>query len=275
MTSFNKFPDVFKEGLGTYTGPKAKIHVNQDASPLYYKARPVPYMLRQKVEEALERDVRNGVMKPVETSKWAAPIVPVLKADGETVRICGDYKMTVNKQSTLDNYPIPKEQDLFACLAGGNHFTKLDLANAYQQMLLDEESMKYTTVNTHKGLFMYARLPFGVKSAPGIFQRQIENLLKEVSHTVVRSDDILLTGSTKEEHISNLNEVLNRLTKYGLRLKKEKCSFYKPEVVFLGKRVNATGVSPTEEKVQAIKKVPSPTDVTHPTSCASLAHPML
>ncbi|XP_033103603.1 uncharacterized protein K02A2.6-like [Anneissia japonica] len=135
----NKFPDVFKDGLGTYTGPKAKIHVNPDATPLYYKARAVPYMLRQKVEEALERDVRNGVVKHVETSEWAAPIVPVLKADGETVRSCGDYKLTMNKQSTLDNYPIPKEQDLFACLAGGKYFTKPDLANAYQQMLLDEE----------------------------------------------------------------------------------------------------------------------------------------
>ena len=257
-----RYPDVFKEGLGTYKGPKAKIYVDKDATPLFYKARSVPYMLREKIEEALDRDINNGVMSPVETSEWAAPIVPVLKRDGETVRVCGDYKMTVNKVSSLDNYPIPKEQDLFACLAGGEHFTKLDMSNAYQQMELDQDSKKFTAINTHKGLFVYNRLPFGIKSAPGIFQRQIENLLKGIPHTIVRLDDILITGVDRQEHLSNLDEVLKRLSTYGLRLRKDKCVFYAKEVVYLGKRVTASGLSPTEDKVEAVKNAPAPTNLT-------------
>lgn len=94
--------------------------------------------------------------------------VPVAKPNGN-VRICGDYKLTVNQVSKLDNYPIPKTEDLLATLGGGEKLTKLDMSQAYQQMTLDEESRKFTTINTHKGLFQYNRLPFGVSSAPGIF----------------------------------------------------------------------------------------------------------
>ena len=93
--------------------------------------------------------------------------------------------MTINLASKLDNYPIPKENDLFTKLVGGQKFTKLDLSQAYQQMRLSDESKKYLTVNTTKGLFQPTRLPYGVKSAPGIFQREIENRLPRVPGTVV------------------------------------------------------------------------------------------
>ncbi len=98
----------------------------------------------------------------------------------EMFRICGDYKCTVNQVSKLDNYPIPKTEDLLATLGGGKKFTKLDMSQAYQQLKLDEDSKKYTTINTHKGLFQSNRLPFGVSSSPGIFQRAIENLLQGI-----------------------------------------------------------------------------------------------
>ena len=85
------------------------------------------------------------------------------------MRVCGDYKVTVNRAAKLDTYPLPRIDDLFASLAGGMAFTKLDLAHAYQQILLDEGSKKFVVINTQKGLFRYNRLPFGVASAPAIF----------------------------------------------------------------------------------------------------------
>ena len=135
----------------------------------------------------------EGIISPVEFTEWAAPIVPLVKQDG-SVRICGDYKCTVNQVSKLDNYPIPMTEDLLGTLGGGNKFTKLDMSQAYQQLLLDEESEKFTTINTHKGLYQYNRPPFGVSSAPGIFQRTMENLLQGIPHVVVRVDDILVSG---------------------------------------------------------------------------------
>ena len=164
------------KGLGTLKGTEAKIYVDPSAPPKFIKGRPVPYALKAKVEKELDRLQSEGIISPVEFTEWAAPIVPVVKQD-ESVPICGDYKCTVNQVSKLDNYSIPKTEDLLATLGGGNQFTKLDMFQAYQQLLLDEESKKFTTINTHKGLYQYNRLPFGVSSAPGIFQRTIENLL--------------------------------------------------------------------------------------------------
>jgi hypothetical protein len=129
------FPAVFQDGLGTLKGFKASIHVEQDAKPVFYKARPIPYALKPHVEEELNRFEKEGVISPIDFSDWAAPIVPVLKSS-KAVRICGDFKLTVNKVSKLDRYPIPKIEDLFAKLSGGQLFTKLDLSQAYQQVRL-------------------------------------------------------------------------------------------------------------------------------------------
>ena len=85
--------------------------------------------------------------------------------------MCGDYKVTVNPMLEVDRYPLPKPDDLFATLAGGKHFTKIDLTNAYQQMSLDKKSRDLVTINTHRGLYRYTQLPFGVASAPSIFQK--------------------------------------------------------------------------------------------------------
>ena len=139
-----------------------------------------------------------------------------------------------------------------ATLAGEQTLTKLDLSQAYQQIKLDEDSKKYMVINTHKGLFRYTRLPYGVALAPGIFQRVMENVLQGLSHTVVYIDDILITGKDEETYLKNLKEVLTRQARAGLRLKKDKCSFMVPSVTYLGYQVDAEGVHPVEEKVKAI-----------------------
>ena len=176
---------VFKDELGTLKGMKAKLHVDPQAKPLFYKARTVPFALREQVELELDRLERQDIIAPVIFSDWAAPIVPVEKRDG-SVRICGDYKLTVNRVSKTEVYPIPKIKEMFASLAGGKKFSKLDLSHAYQQIQLEEESQKYVTVNTHKGLFQYKRLPFGVASAPALFQRTMESLHAAGPAVIVR-----------------------------------------------------------------------------------------
>ena len=112
-------------------------------------------------------------------------------------------------------YPLPKVEDLLAKLAGGKSFTKLGLSYAYQQLQL-EESEKYTTVNTTCGLYHYNRLPFGVSAAPSIFQRTMENLLKDILHVLVYLDDILISGKTDADHLRSLKEVLSHLERAGM-----------------------------------------------------------
>ena len=201
-----------------------------------------------------------GVITQVQFADWAAPIVPVIKKDG-SVCICGDYKVTINQATNVDSYPLPKIDDLLASLGPEKIFSKLDLAHAYQQVLLDEESRRYVVVNTHKGLYQYNRLPFGVSSSPSIFQRTMEGVLQGIPHVCVYLDDILIAGQSKQEHLKTLDVVLQRMKDAGLRLKLPKCSFMTDSVEYLGHHISAEGIRPTKEKVRAIVDAPEPHNV--------------
>ena len=213
------------------------------------------------MEKELEHLVRLGIIEPIQLAEWAAPIVPVLKANKKSVRICGDFKMTVNSASKLDTYPIPKVDDLFARLTGGICFSKLDLSQAYQQLELEENSKQFVVIKTHKGLFRYTRLPFGISFAPGIFQRTMESLLQNIPSVVVYIDDILIRGASEEEHLGNPEQVLSRLEAAGLRLKKNKCTLMAESVTYLGHRIDKDGPHPTQEKVEAVQNAPTPKNV--------------
>ena len=114
----NRHQEVFNEQLGVMKGVKVKIVVDEKESSQFFRPRTVPLAWKAKVEKELDRLVSTGVIEPVKCSDRAAPIVPVIKPDG-SVRICGDYKLTVNKVAKLEAYPLPHVDDLFALLAGG------------------------------------------------------------------------------------------------------------------------------------------------------------
>ena len=121
---------LFKEELGQIKGVKVKIHVDPKARPLFFKPRPVPYALRARVEEELKRFEAAGIIEPVIHSDWAALVVPVVKGDG-SIRLCGDYKLTVNRVASMEKYPLPCIEYMISSLGKGKVFTKLDLASAY------------------------------------------------------------------------------------------------------------------------------------------------
>ena len=135
---------------------------------------------------------------------------------------------------------------------------KLDLGHAYEQMLVDENSREFLTINTHKGLFRYNHLPYGISSAPGIFQRTMQGLLQGIPSTGVLLDNILITGPNTKEHLDNIEKVLGPLSDAGLRLKAEKCQFMKPVLKCLGHRIDAEGFNPVDAMVKAIKDAPTP-----------------
>ena len=200
------------------------------------------------------------MIEPVQFSHWAAPIVPITKQDG-TVRICGDYKTTLNRALRSEVYPLPRIEELFTALAGGEQFSKLDLSHAYQQLVLEDDSQMLTTIITHKGLFKYNQLPFGVTTAPSIFQRIMENLLQGLHHVTVYLDDILVTGSWRAEHLATLEEVLIRFEKAGMRLKRSKCKFMMSEVEYLGHVISKDGLKPSDAMIRAISQAPIPTNL--------------
>ena len=158
-------------------------------------------------------------------------------------------------------YPIPTAEDILATLAERKYFSKLDLSQAYNQLPLDDHSRKYTTINTPRGLFQYTRLPFGISSAPSIFQRVLENVLEGIPKTSNYLDDILVAGNSEEEHLENLGRVLSRLEEAGLRLNRSKCSFLQTSVSYLGYVIDREGIHPDPTEVTAVLGAPTPKNV--------------
>ena len=103
----SQYDELFQECLGTFKDYEAKIEMDPGATPRFCKAHTVPYVMREKVEEELDRLVAEGTLEPLDYSDWAAPIVAVMKSDRKSVRNCGDFWMTINPISKLNRYPIP------------------------------------------------------------------------------------------------------------------------------------------------------------------------
>lgn len=247
---------LFEKGLGKCATAKVSLKFNKENQrPKFCRVRPIPIALRAKVEKKLQELVDNGILTRVEHSEWATPLVVVPKPGGK-LRLCGDYKVTVNPQLDINQYLLPKPDDLFHMLNGGQKFSKMVLSDAYMQVELEEDSKKYTTINTHKGMFVYNRVPFGIVSIPAVFQRIIETTLAGIEGVVVYLDDITVTAPDEQTHLERLWQVLKRLREAGFRLKREKCEFLKEQMEFLGHVVDARGVMPSPKKVQAMINMP-------------------
>ena len=255
------FEEVFRKELGTIRVPQVKLHLRPGAVPKFHRPRPIPYALREEVKAELQRLEDAGIVERVEHSDWAAPIVVVKKANG-SLRICGDYKVSINEALIVDQYPLPLPEDLFATLEGGALFTKLDLSQAYLQLELDVDSRDLVTINTPFGLFRYTRMPFGVSSAPSKFQKVMDDLFRDLPWVKVFLDDILIAGRSPEEHWNRVTEVLRRLKSAGIRLQREKCHFAVKELPYLGYIVSHEGLKTSPSKIKAIREAPRPTNVT-------------
>lgn len=166
----------------------------------------MPYAFISEVDDELTRLEQLGVITPVETSNWGTPLVPIVMSDGG-IRICADYKVTLNRHLTDYKPFLPRIADIFNVLQGGCSFTKLDMVAAYSQLELDNESKRLVAWSTHGGFYLVNRLPFDVKPATGIFQHELEKLLLGIPGVVNFLDDIVVTGATQKEHLSNLSKL--------------------------------------------------------------------
>lgn len=253
------YPSVFTNKLGKCK-KEIRLQLN-DKEPVYMRARPVPLALRAAVEGELQRLQREGAIYPVEHSDYGTPIVPVPKASGE-IRICGDYKMTINPKLKMDHYPLPRIDELFAALSGGEEYTKIDLTTAYMQVPLHPDSQACTAISTHIGTFAFNRTPYGISCVPEKFQKIMEETLRGLPNTVVFLDDICITGKNRECHKQNVRAVIERLSMMGLTVKINKCDFLKKSVSYLGFIIDKDGLHPDLSKIDAIVKAPTPGNVT-------------
>lgn len=259
---YQKFPEVFTDKLGCYKGEAARLVLKDNVVSKFLKPRPIPFSLKSKVEAEIDRLVEMGILTPISNSEWGSPVVPIIKKSGE-IRLCAGFRASsLNDSLIINRHPIPRIEDLFNTLQKGKTFSKIDLSQAYQQVCLDEQSKKLCTISTTKGLFMYNRVPYGVASAPGIFQKIMETILAGIPGVVCFLDDILITGENNEVHTERLYEVCSRLKANGLTVSKKKCEFFCTSVEYLGYILSEEGLSTSPSKVSAIEKAPTPTNVT-------------
>ncbi|KAH7726112.1 hypothetical protein AAVH_06300 [Aphelenchoides avenae] len=254
------FPTVFAPSLGHCTKMKAHLHLRKEAQPVFVRKRPVATGMLPIVEQELDRLEKIGAISSVDYSQWAAPIVVVRKKNGKP-RVCADFSTGLNDALELKRHPIPTPEDLFNALQGSKFFSTLDLSDAYLQIELDDESKKLCSITTHRGLYRFNRLPFGVKSAPAIFQSVMDQMLAGIPLASVYLDDIIVGGKTLAEHIHALYQVFERIHAYGFNINLEKCKILLRKIHYLGRIVDAEGVRPDPERTQAFRELPVPHDI--------------
>ena len=143
--------------------------------------------------------------------------------------MCANFSTNLNDCLEDHAYPLPSPEDIFTKL-NGRVFSKLDLSEAYLQVKVSEESLKYLTINMHKGIFKLNRLPFGLKVASSLFQQIMDTMLAGMKYAIAYLDDILIKSENKDQHKTHIREVFQRIEEYDFKLGAEKCKFFMKKI---------------------------------------------
>ena len=254
---------VFSKGeqdMGCIPELQMKIRLT-DNIPVQKTYQSIPRPLYQEVRAYLQDLVERGWIVKSE-SPYASPVVCVRKKDGG-LRLCVDYR-GLNSKTIPDRQPIPRMQDVLDGLAGNTWFSTLDQGKAYHQGFMSEDSRPLTAFVTPWGLHEWVRIPFGLRNAPAAYQRCMEEILEGLNHVIceVYLDDIIVYSKTFEEHVANLETVLQRLSQHGAKLRPAKCHLFKQEVRYLGRVVTADGYKADPSETAALKSLKEKTPKT-------------
>ena len=251
------YEHLFK-GIGTLPGQN-EIKMDEHACPTIHPPRRIPHMLKDKVKDEQKRMERMGIITKVEQpTKWVNPIVVVKKPNGD-VRICLD-SVKLNKSIQREHYPLKTVEKVAASLGDAKIFTTLDVTSGFYQIKLAEKSTWLTTFNTPFGRYKFERLPFGIVSAPDVFQRTMAQMFEDIEGCEVFVDDLLVWGKSEQEHNERLKNVMERAAEIDLKFNKEKCKINQKEVKYVGHTFGSDGLKPSADRVQAILDMPLPQD---------------
>lgn len=258
----HKYSDIFSDHEGDIGCTNLISHEIPlvDEAPVRQRYRRIPPSEYEAVKAHIHQLLKAQIIRE-SSSPFASPIVLVKKKDG-SIRLCVDYRL-LNSKTHKDAFPLPRIEESLDALSGARWFSTLDLAAGYNQVPVAEKDKMKTAFCTPFGLFEWNRMPFGLCNAPSTFQRLMERIFGDQhgQSWLLYLDDVVVFSSTVTEHMERLDAVLGRLQHEGLKAKLEKCSFFKPEVSYLGHIISREGVSTDPGKIEVVSKWQRPNHV--------------
>lgn len=261
VQTVNNTEEIEVKPIGKIRGMKVKLHIDPNIKPVALPHRRIPYHLREKVEEEIERLEKMEIIEKLSgPTPWVSPVVIVPKPNGN-IRLCVDMRQP-NRAIQRERHVIPTLEDILAEVNGSKIFSVIDLNQAYHQMELDEESRYITTFSTHVGLRRYKRLFFGLSAASEILHNTLREILSDIEGAFNSSDDILIHGRNQKEHDERLRRVRRRLAEMNITINESKEQISKPSVNFHGVILSAEGLKIDPVKVKTIAEFARPTTTT-------------
>ncbi|XP_055590225.1 uncharacterized protein K02A2.6-like [Uranotaenia lowii] len=255
------------------SGVKVRIEMDPNVKPVFQPLRRIPIHLESAINEKLEELLRRDIIEVKRgPATWVSPLVVATKANG-TIRLCIDLRR-VNQAVVRDRHPMPVIEEVIAKVGKGRVWSVLDVMDAFFLLELEEDSRDIMTFITHRGLYRFKRLPFGLVSAPEIYQRTMDEILVDCEGAYWYLDDIGVEGSTLEEHDIRLEKVLKRLKDRGVVLNWAKCKFRVTEFEFLGYKICPQGITPSAVKRDALASFRRPVNESEVRSFLGLANYM-
>jgi len=254
----DEYEDLFRSDTVGKLPVIYHMRLDESVHPTVCAPRRIPLAMKDKVAQELERMTKMGIIVPVEEATlWVSAMAAAVKKDG-SVRICID-PVHLNKALLRPYHPLKTVEQVIADMPQAKIFSILDARCGFWQIPLDEESSKLTTFMTPFGRYRFLRMPYGISTGSEVFQRCMEQLFAGQPCEIV-VDDILIWGSSVEEHDKRLKCVLDRVRAINMQLNPTKCRFRVSEVPYVGHLLTDKGVKPDPEKTKAIRQMPTPED---------------
>lgn len=230
----------------------------KDSIPVRQRPYRVPYHLREELDKQINELLESDIIQESD-SPYAAPVLFVKKSDG-TYRLVCDFRK-LNEKTIDDSFPIPNITEMIDSLSGAKFFSTLDLTSGFYQMKLHPDDTAKTGFSTSSNHFEWKRVPFGLKNAPGSFQRLMSIILGDLSplQIGIYIDDIVIASKTLQEHLEKLKLVFDKLTAHHLKLKPSKCKFLLDSITYLGFHVTNGVVQPDPSNLNVVQnfKIPA------------------
>ncbi|KIH56049.1 integrase core domain protein [Ancylostoma duodenale] len=258
---FSEFADRISTSsydLGSYDHTIITIRTTTETPPTRYRPTRIPTRFQKELDEHINKLLKSGRIVESDTP-WVHNTVLVKKKDG-SLRVCLDFR-PLNAVTIPDRYPLPRIEDLLEKVAGHRFYTSFDLASGYMQLLLSPESQRKCGWATHRGIYQFVYLPFGLRNAGAYFCRAMSRILTGLDdNCLAYLDDIIVFDKDFDSHLLSLKKVLERFRIFNIKVSGKKLtSIAQSKITFLGHEISGTFYAPAERNIRAIREMPIPT----------------